>query len=639
VAAPSISKVWGAVACLMLATLAEAAPFEEPQLPPPAEPKKQLPQPAEQPRGPLPPPAPPRTPTPPSGDVQPAAASDQPLLRTPIEPPLGFAGPSGIAPSEGQETSDFVPIEDRWRLGFPAWDRYGNGHPRQDEYPFTEGHWWDPYNQNVLKGDYPIIGQHTFLNITAISDTFLQGRQVPTPANGFESTQRPGEFQAFGKPDQFFYNQIFSLSADLSHGDAAFKPAEWRIRLTPTFDINYLSVDELGVVLPDVRRGTNRGRTYTSLEEWFGEVKLFDLGTDYDFVSLRAGSQPFNSDFRGFLFTDTNRGVRLFGTNFSNRDQFNLVYFNMQEKNTDSGLNTFQNRHQEVIVANYYRQDFIWPGYTTQLSVHYDHDEPSLHYDQNGFLVRPDPSGVFTPHDVEAVYLGWAGDGHIGRVNITHQFYWALGYDTLNPLANQGVDINAQMAAIELSYDRDWARFRTSFFWASGDSSINNSHATGFDAIVDNPNFAGGDFSYWQSQQIKLLGVDLKNANSLLPDLRSSKVQGQANFVNPGLMLGNFGVDFFLTPKLKMVNNLNLLWFDETGVIDLFTYQGGIHHFIGVDVSSGFEYRPLLNNNVVARFGVSTLSPGRGFSDIYDNLTGPVNSPLWAGFLQLRLLY
>jgi hypothetical protein len=115
------------------------------------------------------------------------------------------------------------------------------------------------------------------------------------------------------------------------------------------------------------------------------------------------------------------------------------------------------------------------------------------------------------------------------------------------------------MAALELSYDRDWARFRTSFFWASGDSSINNSHATGFDTIFDNPNFAGGDFSYWQSQQIKLLGVDLKNANSLVPDLRSSKIQGQANFVNPGLMLGNFGIDFFLTPKLKMVNNLNLL--------------------------------------------------------------------------------
>ena len=35
-----------------------------------------------------------------------------------------------------------------------------------DDYPGVKGAWWDPYNQNVLKGDYPIIGQHTFLNLT-----------------------------------------------------------------------------------------------------------------------------------------------------------------------------------------------------------------------------------------------------------------------------------------------------------------------------------------------------------------------------------------------------------------------------------------------------------------------------------------
>ena len=34
-----------------------------------------------------------------------------------------------------------------------------------DDYPRYVG--WDPYNQNVLKGDYPITGQHTFLNVTA----------------------------------------------------------------------------------------------------------------------------------------------------------------------------------------------------------------------------------------------------------------------------------------------------------------------------------------------------------------------------------------------------------------------------------------------------------------------------------------
>ena len=75
---------------------------------------------------------------------------------------------------------------------------------------------------------------------------------------------------------------------------------------------------------------------------------------------------------------------------------------------------------------------------------------------------------------VDAVYFGWTGDGHIDRYNITHALYWVVGRDSLNPIAGDSQDINAQMAALELSYDRDWVRFRTSFFWASGDSNPNN---------------------------------------------------------------------------------------------------------------------------------------------------------------------
>ncbi len=84
-----------------------------------------------------------------------------------MDAPLGFTGPSSIVPREGQTSSHFVPIEDRWRIGLPEWDRYGLNHPPLDDYPYKLGRKHDPYHQNVLKGDYPIIGQHTFLNITA----------------------------------------------------------------------------------------------------------------------------------------------------------------------------------------------------------------------------------------------------------------------------------------------------------------------------------------------------------------------------------------------------------------------------------------------------------------------------------------
>src|SRR5262249_4802310 len=188
---------------------------------------------------------------------------------------------------------------------------------------------------------------------------------------------------------------------------------------------------------------------------------------------------------------------------------------------------------------------------------------------------------------LDVVYLGWAGDGHIGRVNVNHAFYWALGHDSLNPIANTPQEISAQMAALELSYDRDWIRFRMSFFWASGDANPNNSHATGFDAIFDNPNFAGGEFSYWQRQAIPLLGVNLTNRGSLLPNLRSSKIEGQSNFVNPGLYLGNVGMDFDITPKLRAIVNANFLWFDNTAVLRQFVYQSNIAQSIGTDVSLG----------------------------------------------------
>ncbi|MBI5761377.1 MAG: HEAT repeat domain-containing protein [Planctomycetales bacterium] len=559
-------------------------------------------------------------------------------LEYPPEAPLGFTGPSGVLPREVAEGPHFVPVEDRWRIGFPEWDRYGKGHPPVDDYPYVEGHWWDPFNQNVLKGDYPIIGQHTFLNVTAESFSILETRQVPTFTSGFESTRDPRSEEQFGNPNQFFYTHNLKLSFDLFHGDAAFKPVDWRIRLTPIFNMNYLDVEELAVVNPDVREGTTRFRDRAVLQEWFVEAKLADLGPDYDFVSARAGQQFFRSDFRGFIFDDTNRGVRLFGTQFANRDQFNLVWFDMVEKDTNSQLNTFDDRHQNVVIANYFRQDFIVPGYTAEASIHYNRDGPSFLFDRNDFLARPDPTGIFQQHKVQALYLGVAGDGHIGRINVSHAFYWALGKDSLNPLAGKPQEINAQMAALEFSYDRDWARFRTSFFYGSGDRDIHDEEANGFDSILDNPSFAGGGFSYWQRQQIALFGVNLVQRQSLIPDLRSSKIQGQSNFVNPGLLLLNFGFDADVTPKTKFISNVNFLWFDQTAVLEQFVFQDHIEGRIGTDLSAGVEYRPFLNDNVILVGGVSWLIPGEGFKDIYQRFQGDTGTFV-ATFLQLAMTF
>ena len=564
--------------------------------------------------------------------------STSPFFRSWFFPPTGFTGGTSIEPTERQNTDHFIPIEDRWRIGTPTWDRYGKGHPPVDDYPFVQGAWWDPYNQNVLKGDYPIAGQDVFMRLGFRTMNLVEYRQTPIPTTPTEATQNPGEFEFFGNPNQFLFAQYNSASIDLFKGDSVFRPFDWRFKVNVIFNQNYLKVYELGVVSPDVTDGTNRHRTFWSLEEWFYESKIADTSPNYDFVSVRAGSQFFSSDFRGFIFADTNRAVRLFGNRLSNQDQYNVIWFDQTEKDTNSFLNTLDDRHQNTLIANYYRNDFVFPGYNTQVSFHYNRDQASTKFDNNGFLVRPDPVGVYAPHQVDAYYLGWSGNGHINRYNVSHAAYYVTGNDELNPLAGQAQDIHAFMGALELSYDRDWARFRCSYFYASGDSDPNDTQANGFDAIFDNPNFAGGEFSYWNRQQIKLFGVNLVQRQSLIPNLRSSKFQGQTNFVNPGIQLVNFGFDADLTTKFKWINNANYLWFNQTESLEVYTFQEKVRNEIGLDLSSGVEYRPLLNNNILIVGGISGLLVGNGFRDLYQPLYGSVPD-LAAGFFEATFEY
>lgn len=531
--------------------------------------------------------------------------------------PAGHAGNNTVA-SEPQTAETQKEVRDRWRVGFPEYDRYGDRAARGRDLPFKRGHWLDPYNQNVLKGDYPIRGNKLFMILSAVSTTTVEQRRAPTPSN--VSSDEPGSGEFFGQPEQLSANETVQMSFELFHGDSTFKPRDWAIKISPTFSIpNYLNARENGVVNIDVRRGTNRTDTHVSFEEAFGEMKLFDVNANYDFVSVRAGIQPFVSDFRGFIFSDNNLGLRLFGSAKNNRFQFNAAYFSMLEKDTNSGLNRFDTRHQNVYIANIFRQDFIRKGFTIQGSLHYNDDRQSVEYDRNGFLVRPALIGDARPHAVKVGYLGITGDGHLGKLNLSHAYYFAFGRDNRNPIAGRPVSVRSNMGAVEASMDRDFLRFKGSFFFAQGDSKPTDNKATGFDAIFDDPNFVGGQFSFWNRNGIRLTqtGVGLVQANSILPSLRSSKTQGQANFVNPGIFIFNAGVDVELTQRIKTVFNINYLRFHRTEPLEYVLFQNNIRHDIGFDYSVGVAYRPFLINNVTVTFGAATLQTGRGFRDIF----------------------
>jgi hypothetical protein len=168
---------------------------------------------------------------------------------------------------------------------------------------------------------------------------------------------------------------------------------------------------------------------------------------------------------------------------------------------------------------------------------------------------------------------------------------------------------------------------------------VNDNKGGGFDAIIDNTQFAGGEFSFWVRQQIKLLGTNLKNLLSIYPDLRASnKFQSQANFVNPGLQLYNVGVDFEVTQRTRLITNCNFLFFDTTQTLEALVFQDNISRSIGTDLSLGMEHRPLLNNNCIFRGGVSGLLPGNGFKQLYGNLGGTLDN-MFAAFVDLELAF
>lgn len=532
-----------------------------------------------------------------------------------------------VPPPEAALPRESVSVPDRWRimqaLGF--------------RFPF-----YDPYHQNVLKGDVPAFGDDWFTALGLISDTTLEWRNLPTPVAP-QTSGSPGSLDVLGKGKQSAFVENVVLNLSLVKGDTTFKPPEYEFRFVPVFNFNQARVEEERVLRVDPRQGTTRTDNFVGVQELFVDTHLRNVSPRYDFDSLRVGIQPLNLDFRGFLFQDNALAVRFFGIRDSNRWQYNIGWARRLEKDTNSGLNDIHQdaRDDSLIFFNLYRQDFLVPGFTGEfVVVHDDNREAGPdYYDSNGFQVRPAVMGDARPHDYRVEYFGLNGDGHFGRYGLSASTYLAIGRDTHSPLAQRPVDIRAGFAAAEISRDFDWIRVRGNALYASGDKNPFDGVATGFDAILENPQFAGSDTSFFIRQAVPLIGgggVALSGRNGLLPDLRSSKDQGQSNFVNPGLTLVGVGADADLLPTLRVLGNVSLLRFNDTQVLGVLRNQQPPSDDLGTDVSVGLQYRPLYSQNVVITGSVATLLPGRGLRELYGTDNSP---PLYSALFNVILAY
>jgi hypothetical protein len=527
------------------------------------------------------------------------------------------------APPPEAFPTDQIPIPDRWRLA----ESLGLVQPR----------WFDPYNQNTFKGDRPldpgkwplITGDDWFFAANLVSDTVIEPRTFPIPV-GVQTTQRPGSLDVFGEDASYVLSQTFIAGAALIKGSTAFMPPHVEYRLTLALNVNYADVPERRVLFVEPSKPSHRLDHFLGVQEAFVDYHIRNVSARYDFDSVRVGIQPFQSDFRGFLFNDQQLGVRLFGNRDNNRFQYNLAAFWRLQKDTNSGLNAVLQtpRRDWLVIANVYRQDFLIPALTSQVTLAWNinREAKGVLIDDNGFPVRPALLGTLRGREYDVVYLGYNADGRVGRINLTASAYAALGEDRNSFFTDRKADIRAFFAAAEVSYDKDWMRFRLSGAWASGDGDPYDDTEGGFDAVLENPIFAGADTSYWIRQSIPFAGgaraVSLNARNGLLNALRSSKEMGQSNFNNPGLMLLGAGADFDLTPELRLSGNANHLWFQNTATLQALRVEGSISKAIGWDLSAAAIWRPKATQNIVLRLSGATLLAGSGFRDLFDNSDG-----------------
>ncbi|MFZ1742488.1 MAG: hypothetical protein WAT93_06515, partial [Pontixanthobacter sp.] len=528
------------------------------------------------------------------------------------------------APPPEAFPTDQLPIPDRWRL--------------IQSLGLVKENWRDPYNQNTYKGDrpinrakvpwLPIKGDDWFFVGNVISDSVFEPRTFPIPV-GVQTTQDPDRIDVFGDKASQVFSQTFIVGAALLKGNTAFVPPVIEYRLTLALNVNYVEVPERRVLFVEPTKQSHRLDHFLGVQEAFVDYHLGQFDTErFDFISVRAGIQPFQADFRGFLFNDNQLGIRLFGNRDNNRMQFNLAAFWRLEKDTNSGLNaiTQSPRDDILFIANAYRQDFLIPALTSQITLAYNRNREGNNFkvDDNGFPVRPALLGTLRGRDYDVFYVGYNADGRVGRINVTASAYGAFGEDRNSFFTDRPANIRAFFAATELSYDKDWMRFRLSGAYASGDSDPYDDVETGYDAVFENPIFAGADTSYWIRQTIPFAGggrnVSVNNRNGFLNSLRPSKEQGQSNFNNPGLMLVGAGADFDLTPEFRISANANHLWFENTATLQALRNEGSIPKDIGWDLSAAAIWRPKATQNIVFRLSGAALLSGKGFDDLFDNL-------------------
>jgi len=194
------------------------------------------------------------------------------------------------------------------------------------------------------------------------------------------------------------------------------------------------------------------------------------------------------------------------------------------------------------------------------------------------------------------------------------------------------------MAALELSVTKDWVRYYTSFFFASGDGAYRSVLRAAVLRTASTPSSTTPTLpvavQLLDSEGIMLTstGVNLTNLPASCPAFAATRKRA-GELRQSGIYIFNAGADFNLTTKLTAFANSSYLRFDRTEPLEILLFQNPIRHSIGEDLGFGIRYRPPLSENIVVTAGESNLFPGAGLQNIYNSKV------LLSGFASVALTF
>lgn len=352
-----------------------------------------------------------------------------------------------------------------------------------------------------------------------------------------------------------------------------------------------------------------------SIEEAWGEVQV-PLN-----IRVKAGIQPYTSDFIGSIYDDTDPGLRLYG----NVEGIEWSILGMQRLENDlvSRLNdTGENRDQEVYIAHAL---FKVGDTLVKPSLHFnddhegDHDRgrSDKHEEVQAFYAGFTTYGPIGPFQVLTGLYGVWGDQDNGTINGL-DFRGLLGYDpnSKDPAnaatakylfpgrtpKDNDMNINAYLAYIDIAHTMLEGKLtvHTGLFYGTGDEDPFDDDAEGFDSISDNVNVWGDrgiiidDRISVNFASVRALGlarqasVTVVNDDSPYTSLRDR--DDSSNFINPGIIAWNLGATVKPIESLDVNTNFTYFWWESTDVLeDVLTVNNALNATL--DPNSNGKYR------------------------------------------------